>query len=83
MWRALFLAMGIASMILGAECLAIEKAILAPPAATGANGTSTIPSAPLATRREVAPPEWAPWSLLSAGAVVVLYSFTLPKRVAP
>ena len=30
---------------------------------------------------EVVPPEWAPWSLMGAGAVVVLYSFTIPKRV--
>ena len=82
MWRAFFLAMGIASIILGAECLAIEKAILAPTAAAAPNGNSTPLSAPVATKREVNPPEWAPWSLLSAGAVVVLYSFTLPKRVA-
>jgi hypothetical protein len=30
----------------------------------------------------IIPPEWAPWSLLSAGAVVILYSFTIPKRVS-
>jgi hypothetical protein len=30
----------------------------------------------------IAPPDWAPWSLLSAGAVVMLYSFTIPRRVA-
>jgi len=30
---------------------------------------------------EVVPPEWAPWSLMGGGAVVVLYSFTIPKRV--
>ncbi|HZZ71690.1 MAG TPA: hypothetical protein VFE24_05520 [Pirellulales bacterium] len=28
------------------------------------------------------PPEWAPWSLMSAGAVIILYSFTIPKRIA-
>ena len=82
MWRAFFLAMGIASIILGAECLAIEKAILASEAAAAPNSNSTTLSVPVATKREVTPPEWAPWSLLSAGAVVVLYSFTLPKRVA-
>ena len=31
--------------------------------------------------REVSPPEWAPWSLLSGGAVVMLYSFTLPAKM--
>ncbi len=30
----------------------------------------------------IIPPEWAPWSLLSAGAVVILYSFTIPKKMA-
>jgi hypothetical protein len=32
-------------------------------------------------RREISPPDWAPWTLMSGGAVVMLYSFTLPKRV--
>jgi hypothetical protein len=27
------------------------------------------------------PPDWAPWSLVSTGAVVMLYSFTLPKKL--
>jgi hypothetical protein len=27
------------------------------------------------------PPDWAPWSLMSAGAVIMLYSFTVPKRM--
>jgi hypothetical protein len=28
------------------------------------------------------PPDWAPWSLISTGAVVMLYSFTLPKKLS-
>jgi hypothetical protein len=76
MWRALFLAIGIYLMILGAECMVIDKAVMAapPPGELGL----TQPTGP----RDVVPPEWAPWSLMSAGAVVVLYSFTIPKRVA-
>ena len=31
--------------------------------------------------REVIPPDWAPWSLMGTGAVVMLYSFTIPQRV--
>jgi hypothetical protein len=27
------------------------------------------------------PPDWAPWSLLSLGAVTIIYSFTIPKRM--
>ena len=30
--------------------------------------------------REVKPAEWAPWSLLSVGAVVILYSLTLNRQ---
>jgi hypothetical protein len=33
------------------------------------------------TYREVEPPEWAPWSLMSVGAVVILYTFTIPKKM--
>ncbi|MCA9247820.1 MAG: hypothetical protein KDA42_11910 [Planctomycetales bacterium] len=76
MWRALFLALGISSIILGAECLAVEKAILkSKEQAIGAD----YEDAPKG--REITPPDWAPWSLMSGGVVVVLYSFTLPKRV--
>lgn len=73
MWRSMFIAVGITAIIVGAECLAIEKAILAPSAKTG--------NASLSSSKEFTPPEWAPWGLLSAGAVVVLYSFTIPQRV--
>lgn len=67
MWRAFFLAVGIYACILGAECLLIDKAVLAPREGTG--------------REELVPPDWVSWSLLSAGAVTILYSFTLPQRV--
>jgi hypothetical protein len=75
MWRALFIALGISSCILGVECLAIEKAVL--------NSKSTDKNGMITTTRtnEVVPPEWAPWSLISAGAITVIYSFTLPQRV--
>ncbi len=71
MWRSLFLAVGAYCCLLGVEALAIEKAVLKRPA------TASAPAA----QKEIAPPEWAPWSLMAAGAVVVLYSFTIPKRV--
>lgn len=81
MWRAMFIAIGVTACILGAECLVIDKAILverggAQPGAAGISGVAAAP----AGKRELVPPEWAPWSLLSAGAVVMLYSFTLPKK---
>ena len=31
--------------------------------------------------KEFPPAPWVPWSLLSTGAVVCLYSFTIPKRM--
>jgi hypothetical protein len=71
MWRSLFLALGVSSVLLGVEALFIDQAVL-----------KTPESQPSATVRVVDPPEWAPWSLMAGGAVVVLYSFTIPRRVA-
>jgi hypothetical protein len=70
MWRSLFLAIGAYCCLLGVEALAIEKAVLKVDAA-GAQ----------ASMREIVPPDWAPWSMLAAGAVVMLYSFTIPQRI--
>ncbi len=80
MWRAFFLAVGVSAMILGVECLGVETATLKwrnPP---------PLPVSPwdnepkIGTQRTLTPPTWAPWSLMSAGAVVCLYSFTIPSR---
>ena len=77
MWRALFLAVGLTCMILGAECLALEKAVLY----SSNDPTLDSREQDALPRREIVPPEWAPWSLLGGGAVVILYSFTIPARV--
>lgn len=83
MWRSLFLAMGAFSVIAGLECLVCDKAILASRNEVTAEGLFANPNsaADAVKRREIVPPEWAPWSLLSGGAVTMLYSFTIPKRV--
>lgn len=73
MWRSFFLAIGAYCCLLGVEALAVERAVLKRDFAADANST---------VQREIAPPDWAPWSMMGAGAVVVLYSFTLPRRVA-
>jgi hypothetical protein len=84
MWRAFFLALGISAVIIGAECIAVDKVYLArrsgnaPAAATG---YEQAPSAPPERIEEIDVPEWAPWSFMGAGAVVILYSFTIPRRV--
>lgn len=84
MWRSFFLAVGISMCIWGAECLVVEKAILAGEAKPEAPATMSgyFSETVQPTAREFTPPEWAPWSLMSSGAVVILYSFTLPRRAA-
>jgi hypothetical protein len=70
MWRSFFLALGAYSCLLGVQALAVEKAVVKVDSKNGAQST-----------RDVVPPAWAPWSLLGGGAVVMLYSFTIPQRV--
>ena len=81
MWRALFLAIGIYMILLGVECLGVERVNLKvrddpPPRASLWEKTPEV-----GPRKTITPPTWAPWSLMSAGAVVCLYSFTIPRRV--
>jgi len=83
MWRAMFLALGIYCCLLGVKAIAIEKAVLRPNVAASVEQNSTFGIERVGTtgRVEVRPPEWAPWSLLSVGVVVILYSFSIPNRV--
>ena len=53
------------------EAMAVEKAIV-----------KISPTDPQTATREVMPPDWAPWSLLGTGAVVVLYSFSVPQKIS-
>ncbi len=81
MWRALFLAAGIYLMILGVECLAVETVTLKfrdkPPPASSPWDTEKKAG----PQKKLTPPSWAPYSLLSTGAIVCIYSFTIPRRV--
>lgn len=72
MWRAFFLAVGAYCCLLGVEALALDQAVLKPESRGGRQ---------VATGKVISPPDWAPWSLMGAGAVVVLYSFSIPRRV--
>jgi len=77
MWRAFFLSIGIFLVILGVECLAVEQVKMKfrePPAPAAAEGEK-------GANKKLAPPPWAPWSLMSSGVVVCLYSFTVPRRM--
>ena len=71
MWRSLFLALGAYTCLLGVEALALEKAVIKKPVEGQPNQY---------TKEDLVPPQWAPWSLMGGGAVVVLYSFTIPRR---
>lgn len=76
MWRAVFLAIGITSCILGAECLVVDKAVFTRQAAAIEQDWYAFPPQQ-GVSEEFKPPEWAPWSLITAGAVVLIYSITL------
>ncbi len=78
MWRACFLAIGMFCVILGAEALVIDKVVMA---ADRQASASDVPGEIAAAPKEYKPHEAAPWMLMSVGAVVVLYSFTIPRRV--
>jgi len=84
MWRAIFLAVGVYLILLGAECLGVEKFVLKdrrPAAQQNENPFLFGPAQPeVGPHRELVPPPWAPWSLMSTGAVVCLYSFSIPNR---
>lgn len=84
MWRALFLAIGITLCILGAECLGLERIVMKkrgkPPAA--AEQATLIPAAPApAPRINLVPADHTPWSLMATGLIVIIYSFTIPRRL--
>lgn len=84
MWRSIFLAIGITLCIIGVESMLIEKAFwakgVAPRRAT--TQVSLFNGPILRPHDELVPAEWAPWAFLSAGAVVILYCFTIPQRHA-
>jgi hypothetical protein len=69
MWRSLFLAVGLFMLLVGTESLLIDSATLAN------HGEPVVGS------RDVVPPEWVPWSLMSGGAVTILYSITIPQKL--
>lgn len=91
MWRALFLAIGISLCFLGAETLVVDKAILADTTDRRLVDDFYTSSdeyyeddyyyEDTSPRRVIVPPEWAPWGLLSAGVVVILYAMTMRTAV--
>lgn len=67
MWKSFCLAAGLFACLLGVELLIIDSAVILP--VQGAGGPRTFTA-----------PDWAPWTLLSVGAVTVMHFVTLPGR---
>ena len=69
MWKSVFLAGGIFACIAGVELLLIDSAVVLP--VDGRGGPSVFTA-----------PDWAPWGLISAGAVTILHFCALPTGAA-
>ena len=63
MWKSVFLAVGVFACIMGAELLLIDSAMVKPVDGSG-------------PARAITAPDWAPWVLISAGAVTILHMAT-------
>ena len=68
MWKSFCLAVGIFACVLGVEMLLIDSAMIRPLDGRGAARMFTAP-------------DWAPWTLLSVGAVTVLHYVSLPRAL--
>jgi hypothetical protein len=79
MWRAFFLGIGLYLMIAGAECLAVDRVFWR--TSGPVRNALSMPKLTAPDSKEFPPAPWLPWCLLSTGAVVCLYSFTIPKRM--
>ena len=80
MWRSLFIALGIMGIIIGFESLLIDSATFYT-ARAKTPGEFLDPTKIVGqTTHTWKPSEIFPWLVLSIGALVVIYSFTLPQR---
>ena len=80
MWRSLFCALGVSALLLGGEFLLIERATLTLPAEAGIEQGTLVGEIHDTTHsRDFVPPDWAPWTLLTVGTVVVLYTSGVGK----
>jgi hypothetical protein len=70
MWKTFCLAGGIFACLIGLEMLLIDSAMLRPLHGQG-------------NPRMFTAPDWAPWTLLSVGAVTILHFCTLPRSSSP
>ncbi len=80
MWRSLFIALGIMAIIIGFESLIIDSATFYASRGSSVSGFLDPATVPGQSTKTWSPSEWFPWVVMSVGALVVIYSFTLPKR---
>ena len=80
MWRTIFIAFGVMAIILGFECLVIDSANFYSSREASMVDFFDPSGAPARSTREWRPNEWMPWTILSLGAITVVYAFTLPAR---
>ena len=76
MWRSFFTAVGVCLAVLGTEALVLDRVVLKSKDKSPVQNSMAFATV---KAREIIPPDWAPWSLLSSGAVTMLYSTTLRK----
>jgi hypothetical protein len=69
MWKSFFIAAGIFACIVGLELLVIDSAVVLPVNGPGSTRVFTAP-------------DWAPWTLISAGAITLLNFGSLPLKSA-
>lgn len=67
MWKSFCLAAGIFALALGVEMLIVDSAVVMPLLGDG-------------QPRQVTAPEWAPWTLISIGAMTILQFANLSGR---
>ncbi|NBT12252.1 MAG: hypothetical protein EBS56_01435 [Planctomycetia bacterium] len=67
MWKSFFIAAGVFACVVGLELLLIDSAVVLP---LDGNGGPRVFVAP----------DWAPWTLISAGAVTLLNFGSLPLK---
>lgn len=85
MIRTAFFAMGLFVTLSGASFLYVDKVVLSDNGDklerdTNIRGMMSNQQIEKDIRRVIDPPDWAAFSLMSVGAVTVLYSLALPHR---
>lgn len=82
MLRAFFFSVGVTVTLWGASFLLIDKVVLnmEDPVPTRRGFRGLFRGVGMTQKKTLDPPDWAAFSMLSLGAVTMLYSVALPKK---